>query len=202
MSINFESSDIQELMSKLNCSGKIEDKEIAIKLLMITPNAWMLLSKELRKDKEIMLYYQPEGYIESESGPTSGAYIPENVSLYCNEAFVIDGIVEVPGYASIKIHSLVPKCVLRRGNNFVKAYISVQKRMKLKQKNNQDLEEIKESDLIEKMRKMNSIHGYCNLHYDGPTDGYYSDTVEYIFDKSNLEQIVQEEYQKFLGKTK
>lgn len=46
-------------MEKLNGKGRVTDKQTAIELLMVSQKAWNLLSPKLKKDEEVMLYYQP-----------------------------------------------------------------------------------------------------------------------------------------------
>ncbi len=46
--------------------GLITDIELAKKCLCITSDAWFVLSEELKNNAEIILYYQPKGYLYEE----------------------------------------------------------------------------------------------------------------------------------------
>ena len=192
--------NIEELMKKLNGKGKITDKKTAIELLMISPNAWDLLSPELKKDEEIMLYVQPKLYVEVEGGPTFGAYEPEWAGVECDKRFKIDASINISCYASIKIKSMMPKFVLRKSNDFKKAYLNVQKRLDYKRTLSGDREyglaAEKYNDIAENME---GVYGKTEYPYEGATDGYHDDFTVYEADLSVLPGIVDEEYQKYIN---
>ena len=192
--------NIEELMEKLNGKGRVTDKQTAIELLMVSPKAWNLLSPELKKDEEVMLYYQPLRYIETEEGPTVGAAeIEEGGRLYDKE-FEIDGTVSVCCCVCVSINSAMPKCVLKKSNSFKKAYMAVQERLDYKRvcsgskvfsEGRKKFEELTEN--------MHGIYGSTKHRYCGPTDGYIDDYTVYECDPETLPQIVEEEYQKYLS---
>jgi len=192
--------NIEELMEKLNGKGRVTDKQTAIELLMVSPKAWSLLSPELKKDEEVMLYYQPNLYVEVEGGPTFGAYEPEWAGVKCDKRFKINASIYVSCYASISIKSMMPKIVLRKSNEFKKAYLSVQKRLDYKITISGDSEYgsyAKQYDEITK--NMEGVYGETEYPYEGATDGYHNDFKVYEADLSVLPEIVNEEYKKYLS---
>ena len=51
------------ILDILDKNGKITDKKIAIELLKRSPKVWNLLSDELKKDVEVILYHQPNACV-------------------------------------------------------------------------------------------------------------------------------------------
>lgn len=189
---------IEELTKKLNEKGKITDKQTAIELLMLSPDAWKILSSELQEDEEVMLYYQPKRYVETDEGPTYGIYEPESGGILYDNAFEIDGDVTVSSYFSVNIKSVMPKCVIERSNNFKKAYMNVQK--KLEYKNVEDGNKITSEGkkrYDELTENMHGIYAAKNRFY-GSSDGYVDDYRLYECDLTQLPEIVDEEYKKYL----
>lgn len=60
--IELDAEGFKEIMaSYVNIHGCIKDKQKAIELLCSTSKAWDFLSEELKRDPEVMMYYQPMG---------------------------------------------------------------------------------------------------------------------------------------------
>ena len=193
--------NVEELMKKLNEKGKITDKKTAIELLMVSPKAWGLLSPELKKDEEVMLYYQPQRYIDTESGPTIGAAEIEDGGRLYDKEFEIDGSVSVSCYVSVSIKSVMPKCILKKSNSFKKAYMDVQKRLDYKRVySGSKLLSSDRKKFEELTKNMHGIYGSTKYPYYGPTDGYFDDYTVYECDSNTLPEIVEEEYQKYLSR--
>ncbi len=192
--------NIEELMKKLNEKGKITDKETAIELLMISPKAWDLLSPELKKDEEIMLYYQPNMYVKVEGGPTFGAYEPEWAGVECDKRFKIDADIYVSCYSSVTINSIMPKCILKKSNSFKKAYLRVQKSLKYERTLSGDKEYgTAAKKYIEIKNSLTGIYGETKYPWQGDTDGYRNDFEMFEADLSVLPEIVEEVYQNYLS---
>ena len=195
---------VEELMEKFDNKGKITDKETAIELLTISPKAWNLLSNELKQDEELMLYYQPKRYVETEEGPTYGAAEVESGGRLYDKEFKIEGKVTVSCVVSVSIKSVMPNCVLKKSKSFRKAYMAVQNRLDYKPTSSY-MSKISRSgkENYEKLTEnMNGIYGYTQYQLTGPTDGYFADYCLYEADFSKLPEIVNEEYKKYLKTTR
>ena len=186
---------IEELMLKLNGNGKIADKETAIELLKVSSKAWELLSTELKKDEEVMLYYQPDNYVANEFGPEFGCYIQEGSALYCDKAFELKTDTIKGKFSEEYISSIVPKCVLKKSNSFVKAYLNVQK--KLKTSITDSFTEHTENSDNPILANMHCVSKKRDCIYGSSGDGFDSFFTVYGYDKSNLSEIVYEEYQQY-----
>ena len=73
--------DLIEQLNSENASefiekyGKIQDREIAKQMLLITTNAWLVLDDKLKRDPEIIMYYQPMGTLDyEEEGDMGGVF--------------------------------------------------------------------------------------------------------------------------------
>lgn len=60
---NLNKSNYKDFIEKY---GLITDIELAKKCLCITSDAWLVLSEKLKNNSEIILYYQPRGYLYEE----------------------------------------------------------------------------------------------------------------------------------------
>ena len=191
---------VEELMNKLNEKGKITDKETAIELLMVSPKAWDLLSPELKKDEEVILYYQPQRYVETEGGPTFGAYEPSYAAVECDKRFKMDAKVHVGCFADVNIISMMPKFVLRKSNRFKKAYLNVQKRLKYELTLSGDMEchDQTKEEYKKITKNMEGIYREAEYPYVGQTDGYHNYFAVYETDLSVLPEIVEDEYKQYL----
>lgn len=56
----------------INKYGKIQDKDLAIQMLILTPNVWLVLDEEVKKMADVIMYYQP-----AIIGRTSDKYIAQ-----------------------------------------------------------------------------------------------------------------------------
>ena len=102
-------NEMNEMLAKSNNAkfeGMITNKQEAIKMLCLTSKAWNYIAPELKKDSDVMMCYQPLGYVEVEIVEDVGPLDELGTDLYTEEGFVYSrdyGIVpswsyEVPNF--------------------------------------------------------------------------------------------------------
>ena len=65
----------------------ITDKKYALMMLCRTPMAWAYLTPELKADPDVMMCYQPIGYMEQEMGVYAGVKDILGEDIYLEEGF-------------------------------------------------------------------------------------------------------------------
>ena len=188
--------EISELLDHLNAQGRIDNKEIAKQLLLITPDAWGILSSRLKHDKELMLLYQPESYLINKNYVAVNFIAPYSAVIMHDRKFKLDSTASVSGNCDfrIEISSFVPRVFLEKKETpekltLLEEYMQIQREMKIIKT------KISEQEFKERCKWMQQeIHAPRN--YTG-LNGIYNCSYELCtLDRSNLEEIVSEALRK------
>lgn len=89
---NLNGENYQEFISKY---GKIQDVELAKSCLVLNPNAWNILSEDLKQMGEVVAHYIPVGYYVDDisvdmcgcDSTSTGIYYPETSDVYLPAGF-------------------------------------------------------------------------------------------------------------------
>lgn len=77
--------------------GKISDKNLAIELLCITSNAWLVLDDNIKADSEVIMYYQPMGKMHVNIEEDMGGVFEDVYSLYFpQQGFKLVNDIQIP----------------------------------------------------------------------------------------------------------
>ena len=130
-----------DILQYIEIYGLEKDKERAIRLLIKTPLAWHVLDPELKKDPEVILYYQPSGIVEQdvkvanplfyfsyEEGPTY--YSEADFSVTNTDELLKQGRITEDTELDVEGTYLIPDIEFPEGFDFER-YFLMQTRMVL-----------------------------------------------------------------------
>ena len=167
--------------------GLVTDKEIAVRLLCQTPDAWKVIDESLKNDPEVMMYYQPLGYVSwdywygSNNDVETGIYSEAELGMSYEEAgrqhSVGSVITPENGFEMDKERQFLPIGVDL--GPYREMYLAIQHEL-MSNTNHRSTSEIYE------------LFGYTD---PAPKSEYNSSSTTETFERNHLPEIVQKYFQ-------
>ena len=170
--------------------GKISDKAVAIELLCITSNAWLILDDSIKTDNEVIMYYQPMGIMYANIEEDLGGVFEDVYSSYLsqNGFKLVNGIqipeIEIPSDFDMEKYIMIQKELSKEKQIFSNEDIIY--------RGEQDMGQIINNITFDKEKIKNFDSGY-NLRFRGKEANRVFTSYE-IYDRSKLIDIVNNIY--------
>ena len=170
--------------------GKISDKAVAIELLGITSNAWLILDDSIKTDNEVIMYYQPMGIMYANIAEDLGGVFEDVYSSYLsqNGFKLVNGIqipeIEIPSDFDMEKYIMIQKELSKEKQIFSNEDIIY--------RGEQDMGQIINNITFDKEKIKNFDSGY-NLRFRGKEANRVFTSYE-IYDRSKLIDIVNNIY--------
>lgn len=169
--------------------GLVTDKEMAIRLLCETPDAWKVIDGTLKNDPEVIMYYQPLGYVswdywyrvsdEVETGIFSEAELGMSYEDAGKEQSVGSAVTPEKGFEMEEDHFLPSGVEL---GTYKEMYLAIQRELMS----------------FDNRQRTSEIYELFSYDDPKPQSGYNSSATTETFGRTHLREIVQK-YSQTIG---